>query len=271
MARDPKGTGDIQELLHIMARLRDPEAGCPWDVKQSFHSIAPYTIEEAYEVADAIESEDFLELKDELGDLLLQVVFHARMAEEQEIFAFRDIVMAICEKMTRRHPHVFGDTRVEDEAEQRRAWETHKEKERCARGSKSDAPPSALSGVSVALPGLTRAVKLQKRAARVGFDWANAVPVFAKVREELVELEEVAAQDEGQDRAEEELGDLLFVCANLARHFKVDPEAALRRANAKFERRFRYVEEALRERGDDLAGATLEEMDGLWEECKSRE
>ncbi len=271
MTEFAKTEGDIRALLRIMAQLRDPEAGCPWDVEQSFASIAPYTIEEAYEVADAIQSGDLEGLKDELGDLLLQVVFHARMAEEQGLFGFRDVVISICEKMTRRHPHVFGDAGIEDEAAQRIAWEKHKEEERKVRATHQDEVLSALHGVSVALPGLTRAVKLQKRAARVGFDWGDALPVFAKVREELEELEAVMEEGEGQERAEEELGDLLFVCANLARHFKVDPESALRHANAKFERRFQYVETALRAGGRSLSDADLAEMDRLWEECKAGE
>jgi ATP diphosphatase len=298
----------IVDLLAVMAALRAPRTGCPWDLEQTFRTIAPYTIEEAYEVADAIERGDLGHLKEELGDLLLQVVYHARMAEEQGAFAFPDVVEAVTTKMVRRHPHVFGTPEQRAAGVKPGFWERIKAEERAAgspspRASPPDGPDtlasaplaaphpsplpasgergsgrSALDGVPVGLPALTRAVKLQDKAARVGFDWPSLRPVLDKVKEELAELEaEIAAagQGPGRDRSpakvEEELGDLLFVVANVARHLKVDPEAALRAANGKFIRRFRAIEEKLAALGRVPAQSTLAEMDALWDEAKVEE
>jgi ATP diphosphatase len=265
---------DIERLLQIMARLRDPQSGCPWDVEQDFASIAPYTIEEAYEVVDAIDRHDMPALKDELGDLLLQVVFHSRMAEEARHFAFGDVVDAICDKMTRRHPHVFADASVEDAQAQTVAWEEHKRREREAAGEDG----SALAGVARGLPEWQRAIKLQKRAASVGFDWPGPEPVIAKLHEEIEEVRaEFAALQAGDDtavaraRLEDELGDLLFVCANLARHARVDVGSAMRRANAKFERRFRRMEALATEQGIALSSLDLEAQDALWDRAKAEE
>ncbi|MEK7266532.1 MAG: nucleoside triphosphate pyrophosphohydrolase [Pseudomonadota bacterium] len=257
-------TSAIEELLALMAALRTPGSGCPWDLEQDFRSIAPYTIEEAYEVADAIERGDLIELKNELGDLLFQAVFHARMAEEKGAFNFEDVARAITEKMRLRHPHVFGGAKARDAGEQTRQWETQKAEERAAKGK-----TGLLDDVPVALPGLSRAVKLQKRAARIGFDWKNPRDVLDKIAEETGELVEVI--DEGNaDRIEDEFGDLLFVIANLSRHLNVDPEAALRRANEKFSRRFRHIEQRLGDQGR-LGEASLEEMEELWVEAKGME
>lgn len=256
----------IEALLDIMARLRDPEGGCPWDLQQDFASIAPYTVEEAYEVAEAIRRGDPRALCDELGDLLFQVVFHARMAEEQEDFAFRDVVRASVDKMIRRHPHVFGDAVVADAEEQTRAWETHKRMERA--DSHDD---SLLAGVTLGLPGLTRAEKLQRRAARVGFDWPDVAGVLAKLREEVEELEQALARAQGRQRVEAELGDILFTCANLTRHLRVDAEAALRGANGRFESRFRALEQGLKARGQTPEDADMATMDELWERAKREE
>lgn len=266
----PAGDTGIDALLAIMARLRDPNAGCPWDLEQDFASIAPYTVEEAYEVADAIERGDFDDLRDELGDLLFQVVFHARMAEEAGHFAFRDVVAAICDKMLSRHPHVFGDASIADADAQSRAWEHMKAAERAARARRDggDADHSALAGIARGLPEWQRAVKLQKRAARVGFDWPGPEPVLAKLHEEL---EEVRAEFAAGDRArlQDEIGDVLFVCANLARHAGVDVGAALRGANAKFERRFRRMEALAAADGVELAQLSLEQQDGYWDRTKA--
>ncbi|HHQ42628.1 MAG TPA: nucleoside triphosphate pyrophosphohydrolase, partial [Chromatiales bacterium] len=263
---------EIARLLEVMAALRDPERGCPWDRAQTFETVAPYTLEEAYEVVDAIERGDLDEgLREELGDLLFQVVFHARMAEEQGRFAFGDVVAAIVDKLVRRHPHVFGRAEVRDAEAQSLAWEAHKAAEREARARAEGRAPSVLDGVSTALPALTRAVKLQRRAARVGFDWASPEPVLAKVREEVAELEHELRADAPRGRLEHEIGDLIMACANLARHLGVDPEAAVRKANARFERRFRAVEAALAARGRRPEEATLEEMDALWNEAKAAE
>jgi ATP diphosphatase len=266
---------DIQRLLDIMARLRDRENGCPWDIEQTFASIAPYTIEEAYEVADAIDRNDLDDLRDELGDLLLQVAFHARMAQEQGAFAFGDVVAAISDKMTRRHPHVFGDVEVADATAQTVAWDEHKRREREAAG---DADDSALAGISRGMPEWQRAVKLQARAARVGFDWPGPAPVFEKLHEEIEEVRaEFAAiaadpQDAAaQARLEDELGDLLFVCANLARHASVDVGSALRRANHKFERRFRAMEALAAADGTGLSSLSLEAQDRYWDRAKRAE
>ena len=254
----PSAEAETLRLLAIMARLRDPETGCPWDVEQTFATIAPYTIEEAYEVADAIAKEDWNGLKGELGDLLLQAVYHARMAEEAGLFDFADVARGIADKMVARHPHVFGEGEARTAEEQTRAWEAQKARERGGR---------TLDGIALALPALKRAEKLQARAARVGFDWPEAEPVLEKIAEEAREVWE--ARSEGPERVEEELGDLLFVVANLARHLGVDPEAALRRANAKFERRFAAVEDRLGERGRTPSQSTLEEMDALWNEVRA--
>ena len=265
LIRDPEG--GIGRLVAIMARLRDPERGCPWDIEQDFDSIAPYTIEEAYEVADAIARRDHEDLRDELGDLLFQVVYHAAMAEEEGRFGFAEVVRGISDKMLRRHPHVFGDESRDKSAEQQtRDWERIKAAERAGR----TATPSALDGVTAGLPALTRAVKLQNRAARVGFDWPDAGAVIDKIAEESREL--VEARDAGErDRLAEEYGDLMFVMANLARHLGIDPEGALRQANAKFTRRFHGIEAALAERGTRPEHVTLAEMDALWDAMKRRE
>jgi len=267
-------TRTIDELLAIMARLRDPDGGCPWDTQQTFSTIAPYTIEEAYEVADAIDRGDMVDLKDELGDLLLQVVFHARMAEEDGAFAFADVVESICDKMERRHPHVFGDASFEDAEAQLADWEARKRAERIAKGEQDG---SALAGISRGLPEWQRAVKLQHKAAKVGFDWPGPGPVLEKLREEIdevrAEFDAVAAAPgdaAARDRLEDEIGDVLFVCANLARHAKVDVGGSLRRANLKFERRFRAME-ALAAGDGGLAGKPLEAQDRYWERAKLAE
>jgi len=256
----------MDRLLAIMARLRDAESGCPWDVEQTFATIAPYTVEEAYEVADAIERDDLQDLKEELGDLLLQVVFHSRLAEEQGVFAFEDVARAINDKMIRRHPHVFGDETYAGLAAQKAGWETLKAQERHGKGRAE----SLLDDVPVGLPALTRAVKLSKRAARVGFVWPSVKEVMEKLHEEVEELEqELAAGD--VEKAREEMGDVLFVVANLARTLDVDPEDSLRFANAKFARRFRYIEARLAERGKRPEESDLAEMDALWDEAKEAE
>jgi ATP diphosphatase len=262
----------IERLLEVMRRLRDPASGCPWDVVQTFATIAPYTIEEAYEVAEAIQNADMDALKDELGDLLLQVVFHAQMATEEKRFDFDAVAGAIADKMIRRHPHVFADQVVDGAAAQTAAWEAQKAAERADKARAAGIAPSALDGVTVGLPALTRALKLQKRAGRVGFDWTEAPPILDKIAEEVGELRhEMAAPARDPDRLEDELGDLLFACVNLARHLTVDPESALRRTNAKFERRFRRVEALLAAAGRRPEEATLEEMERLWEQAKREE
>ena len=283
---------DIGKLLDIMATLRNPDGGCPWDLAQDFSTIAPYTIEEAYEVADAIDRGDLTDLRDELGDLLLQVVFHAQMAKEQGAFEFGDVVAAICDKMTRRHPHVFDahgcanaaggrmpgaaaeEARKDDAEAQLQHWEDLKRAERAAKG---DVDTSALAGISRGLPEWQRAVKLQHKAAKVGFDWPGPEPVLEKLHEEIeevrVEFAAVAASPgdaAARDRLEDELGDILFVCANLARHAKVDMGSALRRANLKFERRFRTME-ALAAADGGLAGQSLEAQDRYWDRAKAAE
>jgi ATP diphosphatase len=280
----PGSRKSIADLIAVMAALRTPGSGCPWDLEQSFETIAPYTIEEAYEVADAIERGDRADLKEELGDLLLQVVYHARMAEEEGSFGFADVVDAITTKMIRRHPHVFGDEQARSVGVAKGWWEAIKAEERAAKQEKSSetpVPPSLLADVPVGLPGLTRAMKLQAKAARVGFDWPSLAPVFSKMREEIAELEEIAipADPRGprppngpvDPRIVDEFGDVLFVMANVARHLKIDPETALRTANAKFVRRFAYIEQRLAEQGKTPAGTTLQEMDDLWVEAKTKE
>lgn len=256
----------IEHLLAVMAQLRNPEGGCPWDLEQDFHTIAPYTIEEAYEVADAIELEDRAALKDELGDLLFQVVFHARMAEEEGSFAFEDVVAAIVEKMERRHPHVFGDANERNAEEQTKAWEEIKAKERADKG----VALSALDGIPMALPAATRALKLQKRAARVGFDWNSIPAVKNQIEEEVGELVE-AVTSADKDAIEDEFGDLMFCMVNLARHLDVDAEKALRRCNAKFDRRFRFVEQAISANGSSMSEATLDQMESQWRAAKRHE
>ena len=253
----------IDTLLSIMARLRDPERGCPWDREQNFSTIAPYTIEEAYEVADAIERGDVAALKDELGDLLFQVAFHARMAEEAGHFAFDDVANAISDKMIRRHPHVFAKVEIGSAAAQTEAWEAHKAAERAASGN-----TSVLDGVALAYPALLRAAKISRRAARIGFDWPDAPSVIAKIAEEVAEIETEMANGAILDRLEDEVGDLLFAAANLARKLDIDPEAALRRATAKFERRFRQVERLAAERRVE---PDIDALEALWQEVKGGE
>jgi nucleoside triphosphate diphosphatase len=271
-----KASSQIDTLLQIMAALRSPGTGCPWDLRQTFETIAPYTIEEAYEVADAIARGDLEDLRDELGDLLLQVVFHARMAEEQQAFDFGAVVRAITGKLLRRHPHVFGDAGPLSEEQVAGLWQRIKAEEKAVRearkahASAERAAAGTLAGVPAGLPALARALKLQRKAAAAGFDWNESGPVLDKIREEL---DEVAAAVQSADREQiaGELGDLLFAAVNLARHFGIDPEGALRRANGKFERRFAGVERALAARGRTPQEASLGEMDALWDECKREE
>jgi nucleoside triphosphate diphosphatase len=296
MTETTKPSRDIAGLIAIMAALRTPVTGCPWDLEQTFATIAPYTIEEAYEVADAIARDDRADLKDELGDLLLQSVYHARLAQEEGSFDFGDVVYAVTQKMIRRHPHVFGDQAARTAGAAKGFWDAikateraEKAKERAALAQRGDhtqreakdaadpKPPSLLADVPVGMPALTRAIKLQDKAARVGFDWPSLAPVFEKMREELGEFEAVARPGVGdglpldQARIEEEFGDLLFVMANVARHLQLDPEAALRGANQKFARRFAHIEHRLAEQGRTPAQSTLAEMDALWDEAKARE
>ncbi|MBY0559240.1 nucleoside triphosphate pyrophosphohydrolase [Hyphomicrobium sp.] len=301
MAATLKPSRDITRLIEIMAALRTPKTGCPWDLEQTFETIAPYTIEEAYEVADAIARNDLVDLKDELGDLLLQVVYHSRIAEEQGSFAFGDVVESSTKKMIRRHPHVFGDGAARDPSQVKSTWEEIKAAERAEKaaersrmagaGSEVAHKSATLADVPVGLPALTRAIKLQDKAARVGFDWANLQPVFEKLKEEVAELEEVALPadprrvssvalgdsplssrpPDAEDAVKEEFGDMLFVMANIARHLKLDPEAALRGANDKFVRRFAHIEKALAERGKSPSQSSLDEMDALWDEAKALE
>jgi nucleoside triphosphate diphosphatase len=260
----------FRKLAQIMAQLRDPVSGCPWDLEQDFSTIAPYTIEEAYEVADAIERADMGELRDELGDLLFQVLFHSRMAEEAGAFALADVVDAINDKMIRRHPHVFGGEADGRSAnEQTVAWEEVKAAER-AKKSGPETAPSALDGVARALPALLRAEKLQKRAARTGFDWAETPPIFDKLEEEIAEVKDAIASG-SQDAIEDEVGDLLFVAANLARRLSIDPEQALRRANAKFERRFRAMEVAASADKVDFVSLSLDAQEDYWQRVKRAE
>jgi ATP diphosphatase len=260
----------LPRLLAVMAWLRDRQHGCPWDIDQTFRTIAPYTIEEAYEVADAIERDDIPALKEELGDLLLQVVYHSQIASESQAFSFDDVAAAIADKMVDRHPHVFGDMDIRTADAQTISWEARKAAERAAKGS-AEGTAGALDGVARALPALMRAEKIQKRAARVGFDWATIGPVIDKIEEELRELRvELEAGKVEQDKVSDELGDVLFAVANLARHCKVDPEVALRATNDKFEKRFRHIERRLAESGRKPSDASLEEMEALWQEAKTR-
>ena len=280
---EPTPSRDIAGLIEIMARLRTPVTGCPWDLEQTFATIAPYTIEEAYEVADAIARGDPADLRDELGDLLLQVVYHARLAQEQGTFEFGDVVEAITAKMIRRHPHVFGDAHARDAGAVAGFWDRIKAEERVQKASErqrlgvqgetsgADAPDSILADVPMGFPALTRAIKLQDKAAKVGFDGPSLTPVLDKVREEIGELEQavaVTASPTRQAAIAEEYGDLLFVLANVGRHLQVDPEAALRAANDKFRRRFQHIETTLAGRGSSPERSSLEEMDAIWNEAK---
>lgn len=275
---------NINDLKNIMAKLRSPDSGCPWDLKQDLKSIAPYTIEEAYEVVDAIDRGDSSDLCDELGDLLFQVIYHAQLAREDGQFQFDDVIQAICDKLIRRHPHVFGKEELKTDLEIKGMWERIKAEEKSAKVLKLGVKtmPSLLDDIPIGLPGLTRAVKLQNKAASVGFDWPDVTPVFYKIEEELSEVKEAyeltkeAVTSEvncskAKDHLTEEIGDLLFVITNLARHFKIDPEQAARSANEKFCRRFAYIEKQLTARGVSLADANLEEMDALWDEAKLTE
>lgn len=266
----------IEDLLAIMARLRAPNGGCPWDVEQTFATIAPYTIEEAYEVAEAIHRGDADALRDELGDLLFQVVFHARMAEEAGSFAFADVVESICDKMIRRHPHVFGEASVADAAAQTQAWERHKAAERAAVASiapngDDDTPASVLDDVPHALPALLRGHKLQKRAALIGFDWPDAAGALDKLDEELAELREAVAADASADAIADEMGDVLFCCANVARKLGLDAEDIMRHANRKFERRFRQVEAFAKAEHEDAAALSLDQLEAFWQRAKRGE
>ena len=287
---------NIGTLLNVMTRLRDPDSGCPWDIEQDFKTIAPYTIEEAYEVAQAIQDSDMDALRDELGDLLLQVVYHAEMAREAGAFDFDDVAAGISDKMIRRHPHVFADTKISDATHQSLAWETQKANERSVQAEKSNTPASALDGVALALPALMRAEKLQKRAARVGFDWHDTAPVIEKIAEELAEVED-AASDSGNtnggntnggdtnggdtnggdtnggdnENLSLECGDLLFACVNLVRHMGIDAENALRQANVKFEKRFRRLEELVASENLKPEQMSLEELEQVWQRVKSEE
>jgi MazG family protein len=256
----------INRLIAIMKTLRSPEGGCPWDREQTFSTISPYTVEEAYEVADAIDQNDMVALREELGDLLFQVVFHAQLADEAGCFDFSDVAEAICHKMVRRHPHVFAEEAARDVPAQIHAWEATKAEERASKGN-----DSILDGVAGTLPPLTRALKLQARAARVGFDWPGAFEVIEKIDEELSEIKYEIENDGGPDRLEDEMGDLLFACVNLARKLTIDPDRCLKRANAKFDRRFRDVEGQLRQSGRRLDQASLDEMEALWLRAKRLE
>lgn len=260
----------IDKLLNVMKELRDPDHGCPWDREQTFQTIAPYTIEEAYEVSDAIQKEDMLELQDELGDLLFQVVFHAQIAAEQERFDFSDVVNSIVDKMHRRHPHVFGDEQIEDARAQTHAWEKHKHAERQQKKSTA-VQLSLLDGIPVALPALTRAVKLQRRAARAGFDWTSIPPILAKIIEELDEVKQEIEQQADHQHIEDEIGDLFFAVSNLARHLEIDPETSIRRSNAKFERRFKAVEALALRQDKQLDKMTIDEMEVLYQQVKQSE
>ncbi len=263
-----KASRDILRLIEIMAALRTPGSGCPWDLEQDFATIAPYTLEEAYEVADAIARGDLVDLREELGDLLLQVAFHARMAQEQGAFDFGDVVQAITEKLLRRHPHVFGDARGLSADEVKSLWDRIKSEEKAMKPAA--APAGALAGVPVGLPALTRALKLQQKAGKVGFDWNDPMAVLAKIREEADEIEAAIRSGE-RSQAAEEAGDLLFAVVNLARHLDADPESVLRGTNQKFERRFASIERALAARGKTPSESTLAEMDALWDEAKAAE
>lgn len=275
----PSDTRSIYALLAVMAQLRNPDGGCPWDLEQDFNSIAPYTLEEAYEVVDAIERHNLVDLREELGDLLLQVVFHAQMASEQQAFDFSDVVQGIVEKMIRRHPHVFGDENSKTAGAVAGRWDQIKEQEKAEKlqaslnaGEQAPATKSLLDDVPVVLPGLTQAVKLQKKAAKVGFDWPDTSQVIDKLNEEMLELsQEVTHEPRDTSKIEDELGDILFVYANLARHLGVDPEAAIRRTNQKFRRRFGRIEELLSTEGKEFDEMDLAGLDKLWDQAKKEE
>jgi MazG family protein len=275
----PSDTRSIHALLAVMAQLRNPDGGCPWDLEQDFNSIAPYTLEEAYEVVDAIERHNLVDLREELGDLLLQVVFHAQMASEQQAFDFSDVVQGIVEKMIRRHPHGFGDEESKTAGAVAGRWDQIKEQEKAEKlkatlnaGEQAPAPESLLDDVPVVLPGLTQAVKLQKKAAKVGFDWPDTSQVIDKLNEEMLELsQEVTHEPRDTSKIEDELGDILFVYANLARHLGVDPEAAIRRTNQKFRRRFGRIEELLSTEGKEFDEMDLAGLDQLWDQAKKEE
>ena len=261
----------MKKLINIMKELRDPKNGCPWDIEQTFSTIAPYTIEEAYEVADAISRENMEDLKEELGDLLFQVVFHAQMAAENGAFDINDVVQSIVDKMIRRHPHVFADEQVENAEHQTRAWEAHKEAERGQKAQLEGDHASILDGVPLALPGLTQAVKLQKRAARVGFDWKSTHEIYDKIEEELAEVRHEVETNAAIERIEDEIGDLFFAVSNLARRLNVDPEATLRVSNAKFARRFRAMESIARQSQRNLNDMSLEDMETIYQQVKQHE
>lgn len=263
---------EMKHLLEIMAALRHPESGCPWDLEQNFASIAAYTVEEAYEVADAIERGDIHDLKDELGDLLFQVVFHAQLASEQQDFSFPDVAQAISDKLVRRHPHVFGDDDTRDKHQLMEAWEQHKKKERDEKGASqmAEQAESVLADVASTMPALRWSEKLQKKAARNGFDWDTLPPVFAKVEEELEEVRQEVDVENNHDRIAEEMGDLLFACVNLSRHLKVNPEQALRDANRKFIDRFQYLEQQVAEEGKDMGQCSLAELEDYWQQAKQQ-
>ncbi len=264
-------TANIDKLIDVMARLRHPTEGCPWDVEQTFETIVPYTIEEAYEVADAVDRRDMDALRDELGDLLLQVVFHSRMAEEQDDFGFDDVAGATADKLIRRHPHVFGDGNADDQAAVKESWESLKAAERAGKAAKDGRPASVLDDVPAAFPALMRAEKLQQRAARVGFDWPEPLQILDKIEEEALELKNEITAGAKPDRIEDELGDLFFALVNLARHLEADPEAALRHTNAKFERRFHAIEQSFAPTGRDLSEASLDELEAAWQAAKISE
>ncbi|MDA1355745.1 MAG: nucleoside triphosphate pyrophosphohydrolase [Proteobacteria bacterium] len=262
---------NIGALLDVMTRLRDPDSGCPWDIEQDFKSIAPYTIEEAYEVEQAIQDSDMDALRDELGDLLLQVVYHAEMAREAGAFNFDDVAAGISNKMIRRHPHVFADTKINDANHQSLAWETLKANERSVQAEGKNTAASALDGVALALPALMRAEKLQKRAARLGFDWQETAPVIEKIAEELAEVEEARSEGGNNEKLNLECGDLLFACVNLVRHMGIDAEYALRQANAKFEKRFRRLEALAAADNQKPEKMSLEELERIWQRAKKEE
>ena len=262
---------NIGKLLEVMTRLRDPENGCPWDIEQNFETIAPYPIEEAYEVAQAIADSDMDALRDELGDLLLQVVYHAEMAREAGAFDFDEVAAGISEKMIRRHPHVFADLKISSANQQSLAWETQKADERSAQAQETDAPASALDGIALALPALMRAEKLQKRAARVGFDWHETGPVVEKIAEEIAEVKDAATIGAEVEKLRLECGDLLFACVNLVRHMGIDAETALREANAKFERRFRRLETEVETEDIRPEQLTLMQLETIWQRIKKEE
>ncbi len=262
---------EMSELLEVMARLRDPEAGCPWDKQQTFKSILPYTLEEVYEVAEAVDQNDMASLREELGDLLFQIVFYAQMAKEAGAFEFSDVAAEISDKLVQRHPHVFGDAEIDSVDAQNQAWEKHKASERQAKAVGQNRLPSVMDNIPLALPGLLRSIKLQRRAARLGFDWPSVEPVLEKIEEELAEVREVLTEGGDIDRLTHEVGDLLFACTNLARHVNIDPEVAMRGINHRFESRFRRVEELAAQQNQSLPEMSLDEMDKLWDQAKAEE